>query len=118
MDGSFSPGVTWAEHRVENGWSSRPPIASMLSHAVPSEQLGDQLGGAGRAVGLNVAVAHRLAVTALKNDPDIGRIALSGSVSVVRQLLDTGLVDDLHLFVHPAAAGTGLRLFEEDGRTR
>ena len=28
------------------------------------------------------------AVTALKNDPSIGRIALSGSVSVIRQLLD------------------------------
>src|SRR5437773_996562 len=30
------------------------------------------------------------AVTALKNDPSIRRIALSGSVSLVRQLLDAG----------------------------
>ena len=52
------------------------------------------------------------AVTALKDDPTIGRIALSGSVSVVRQLLDAGLLDELHLFVHPATAGSGLRLFE------
>ena len=52
------------------------------------------------------------AVTALKDDPAIGRIALSGSVSVVRQLLDAGLLDELHLFVHPATAGSGLRLFE------
>jgi dihydrofolate reductase len=57
-------------------------------------------------------------VTALKNDPAIRRIALSGSVSVVRQLLDAGLLDELHLFVHPAAAGSGLRLFEERGPTR
>jgi dihydrofolate reductase len=55
------------------------------------------------------------AVTALKNDPAIRRIALSGSVSVVRQLLDEGLLDELHLFVHPATAGSGLRLFDEDG---
>ena len=58
------------------------------------------------------------AVTALKNDPAIRRIALSGSVSVVRQLLDAGLLDELHLFVHPATAGSGLRLFEDDGPAR
>jgi dihydrofolate reductase len=52
-------------------------------------------------------------VAALKNDPAVRRIALSGSVSVVRQLLDAGLLDELHLFVHPATAGSGLRLFEE-----
>jgi dihydrofolate reductase len=57
-------------------------------------------------------------VTALKTDPAIRRIALSGSVSVVRQLLDAGLLDELHLFVHPAAAGSGLRLFEERGPAR
>jgi dihydrofolate reductase len=57
-------------------------------------------------------------VTALKNDATIRRIALSGSVSVVRQLLDAGLLDELHLFVHPAAAGSGLRLFEEGGPAR
>ena len=55
------------------------------------------------------------AVTALKNDPAIRRIALSGSVSLVRQLLDAGLLDELHLFVHPATAGSGLRLFDDDG---
>jgi dihydrofolate reductase len=54
-------------------------------------------------------------VTALKNDPTIRVIALSGSVSVVRQLLDAGLLDELHLFVHPAVAGSGLRLFDVDG---
>ena len=56
--------------------------------------------------------------TALKNDPTIGRIALSGSVSVVRQLLDAGLLDELHLFVHPAVAGSGRKLFEEGGPAR
>ena len=51
-------------------------------------------------------------VTALKADPSIRRIALSGSTSVVRQLLAAGLIDELHLFVHPVTAGSGLRLFE------
>ena len=58
------------------------------------------------------------AVTALKNDSAVRRIALSGSVSVVRQLLDAGLLDELHLFVHPATAGSGLKLFEEGGPAR
>ncbi|MGH9132876.1 MAG: dihydrofolate reductase family protein [Ilumatobacteraceae bacterium] len=57
-------------------------------------------------------------VTALKNDPAIRRIALSGSVSVVRQLLDAELLDELHLFVHPASAGSGLKLLEEGGPAR
>jgi dihydrofolate reductase len=57
-------------------------------------------------------------VAALKNDPSVRRIALSGSVSVVRQLLDAGLLDELHLFVHPATAGSGLRLFEDNGPAR
>jgi len=58
------------------------------------------------------------AVTALKNDPGVDRIALSGSVSVVRQLLDAGLLDELHWFVHPATAGSGLKLFEDGGPAR
>ena len=58
------------------------------------------------------------AVSALKQDDSIGRIALSGSVSVVRQLLDAGLLDELHLFVHPATAGSGLRLFDDGAPAR
>jgi dihydrofolate reductase len=58
------------------------------------------------------------AVTGLKADPGIGAIGLSGSVSVVRQLLDADLLDELHLFVHPATAGSGLHLFEDGGAER
>jgi dihydrofolate reductase len=57
-------------------------------------------------------------VAALKVDPSVRRIALSGSVSVVRQLLAAGLLDELHLFVHPVLAGSGLRLFEEGAPER
>ncbi len=52
------------------------------------------------------------AVTALKAQPG-GPIAMSGSVSVVRQLLAAGLLDELHLLVHPVAVGQGMRLFGE-----
>lgn len=51
-------------------------------------------------------------VTALKQEPG-GAIGMSGSVSLVRQLLATGLLDELHLLVHPVAVRRGMRLFDE-----
>ncbi|MFE9003580.1 dihydrofolate reductase family protein [Streptomyces sp. NPDC007875] len=56
------------------------------------------------------------AVTALKREPG-GDIVLSGSVSVVRQLLGHGLLDELHLLVHPIAVRKGMRLFDEADTT-
>ena len=53
------------------------------------------------------------AVTALKNEPGDTNIAMSGSVSIVRQLLAAGLLDELHLLVHPIAVRKGMRLFDE-----
>lgn len=52
-------------------------------------------------------------VTALKNEPGDAGILIPGSISVVRQLLAAGLVDQLHLMMHPIAARTGFRLFDE-----
>lgn len=51
-------------------------------------------------------------VTALKATAG-GAIAMAGSISVVRQLLAAGLVDELNLFVHPIAVRHGERLFED-----
>jgi dihydrofolate reductase len=53
------------------------------------------------------------AVTALKNEPGSTDIGMSGSVSVVRQLLAAGLLDELHLLVHPIAVRKGMHLFDE-----
>src|SRR5215218_2962920 len=57
------------------------------------------------------------AVTALKNEPGAAAIGMSGSISVVRQLLDAGLLDELHLLVHPIAVRKGMRLFDEGEST-
>jgi dihydrofolate reductase len=57
------------------------------------------------------------AVTALKAEPGVRGILIPGSISVVQQLLAAGLVDELRLLVHPVAARTGKRLFDE-GDTR
>jgi dihydrofolate reductase len=53
------------------------------------------------------------AVTELKHEPGDGTISMSGSVSVIRQLLGAGLLDELHLLVHPIAIRKGMRLFDE-----
>ena len=45
-------------------------------------------------------------------------IYVSGSGTLVRAMLDDGLVDELHLFVYPVTLGAGLRLFETDGGAR
>jgi dihydrofolate reductase len=51
------------------------------------------------------------AVTALKNEPG-GDIGMSGSPSIVRQLLEANLLDELHLLVHPIAVRHGIQLFD------
>jgi dihydrofolate reductase len=42
-----------------------------------------------------------------------GDISISGSGSLVRSLLQYGLLDELRLMVHPVVVGSGKRLFEE-----
>jgi dihydrofolate reductase len=56
------------------------------------------------------------AVAALKSEPGDTNIAMSGSVSIVRQLLAAGLLDELHLLVHPIAIRAGMRLFDDGER--
>jgi dihydrofolate reductase len=53
------------------------------------------------------------AVTALRDQPGVGKVLVPGSLSVVRQLLAAGLLDELRLLVHPVAARHGQRLFDE-----
>ena len=52
------------------------------------------------------------AVRALKDSPG-GTITILGSGVLVRSLLEAGLIDELHLFVHPLVIGSGKRLFGE-----
>lgn len=53
------------------------------------------------------------AVAALKADPAVRGLLVPGSISVVQQLLAAGLVDELRLLVHPVAARSGRRLFDD-----
>ena len=52
------------------------------------------------------------AIRGLKDQID-GNIYVSGSATLVRQMLKDGLVDELHLFVFPLTLGSGERLFTD-----
>jgi dihydrofolate reductase len=49
---------------------------------------------------------------------DVGDLYVSGSITLVRALLDDGLVDQLHLFVYPLTRGEGPRLFTDGAQQR
>lgn len=44
------------------------------------------------------------------------KLSTTGSVELVRWMLGQGLVDELHLLVHPIVVGKGKRLFDEGPR--
>jgi dihydrofolate reductase len=51
-------------------------------------------------------------ISKLKRQPGKD-IVISGSGTLVRSLLEDGLIDELRLMVHPVVVGSGKRLFEE-----
>ena len=55
------------------------------------------------------------AVNALKEQPG-KNIGMTGSATLVRSLLEAGVLDELRLLVHPLVVGTGAKLFP-DGTT-
>jgi dihydrofolate reductase len=57
------------------------------------------------------------AVKALKEEPGKD-ITISGSPTLVRSLLEAGLVDELRLMIHPIVLGKGKRLFEDGEELR
>lgn len=56
------------------------------------------------------------AIQRLKDEP--GDLYVSGSGTLVRALLDDGLVDELHLCVYPLTRGSGPRLFADGAPPR
>ena len=52
------------------------------------------------------------AIRRLKDEVE-GDLYVSGSGTLVRAMLEDGLVDELHLFMYPVTRGSGPRLFAE-----
>ena len=51
-------------------------------------------------------------ITKLKNQPG-GDIIVYGGATFVSALIKAGLIDDYHLFVNPAAIGSGMAIFKD-----
>ena len=52
-------------------------------------------------------------LTSLKQDT---RLGTTGSATLVRWLLEAGLIDELHLLVHPVVVGSGKKLFTDGAK--
>ncbi|WP_129667862.1 dihydrofolate reductase family protein [Phytoactinopolyspora endophytica] len=52
-------------------------------------------------------------LTALKQDI---RLGTTGSATLVRWMLEAGLIDELHLLVHPVVVGGGKKLFADGAK--
>jgi dihydrofolate reductase len=100
----------------EPAWSTRTaeddpgaPFFNDTTKYVVSSTLTDATWRNSKIVGPYDAAAIR----SLKDEVD-GALYVSGSGTLVRAMLDDGLVDELHLFVYPLTRGQGPRLFPED----
>lgn len=51
-------------------------------------------------------------VAELRGEPGVDKVLVAGSISIVRQLLAAGQLDELRLLVHPVIAGAGRHLFD------
>lgn len=67
------------------GWRNAEPVADLLS-----------------------------AVAELRTDANLDTVLIAGSISIVRELLSAGELDELRLLVHPVLAGPGRRIFAAD----
>jgi dihydrofolate reductase len=57
-------------------------------------------------------------VRELRGEPGVRKVLVAGSISVVRELIEAGELDELRLLIHPVLAGTGRRLFAADAGLR
>ena len=92
---------------------SAPPHAAMMTStakAVVSTTMTAPGWGPTTVISSNVAAE----ITRLKQEPG-GDIAVGASGTLVRFLLQEGLLDELILLVHPVVVGAGRHLLEGDG---
>ncbi|MDQ3484256.1 MAG: dihydrofolate reductase family protein [Actinomycetota bacterium] len=99
----------WAAHWPSKG--DDDPFALFINNA-PKYVVSDSLHTAtwSKTTIVSDDVAQRLRDVKAQTEGDIG---ISGSATLVRWLLANGLLDELHLLVHPIVVGHGQRLFED-----
>lgn len=99
----------WADHRWQGWWGDEPPFHTpvfvLTHHLRPSFTLSDTTF---HFVDADPASALELAREAAQGKD----VRLGGGASIVREFLDAGLIDTLHVAVSPVTIGSGSRLWE------
>lgn len=100
-------------------------FASYWPNADPNDPITAQMNGARKYVVSNTLTdatwENSTVITgdvaaelrALKKDT---RLSTTGSATLVRWMLEAGLVDELHLLVHPVVVGSGKKLFTDGAK--
>jgi dihydrofolate reductase len=97
----------WSEYWPQQ--SDDVPFASFIN-GIPKYVVSSTLHGASWS---NTTVLSDLDALREVKDEVEGDLTMSGSPTLVRSLLAAGLVDELHLLVHPIVVGQGAHLFAE-----
>ncbi|MFF8587512.1 dihydrofolate reductase family protein [Streptomyces althioticus] len=98
----------WQDHEWRGWWGDEPPFRTpvfvMTHHPRPSFTLSDTT--------FHFVDGTPERVLELAREAAGGKdVRLGGGVTTVRQFLDAGLVDTLHVAVSPVKLGSGLRLW-------
>ncbi|NGO72738.1 dihydrofolate reductase family protein [Streptomyces boncukensis] len=99
----------WEDHEWQGWWGDEPPFHTpvfvMTHHTRPSFTLSDTT--------FHFVDDDPAAVLAQAREAARGKdVRLGGGATVIRQFLDAGLVDTLHVAVSRAEFGSGARLWE------
>ncbi|MFD8596708.1 dihydrofolate reductase family protein [Kitasatospora sp. NPDC059646] len=99
----------WTDHEWQGWWGEKPPFRTpvfvMTHHTRPSLTLSDTTF---HFVDDSPAAVLEQAKAAARGQD----VRLGGGVTTIRQFLDAGLVDTLHIAVSPIALHTGIRLWD------
>ena len=108
--------VTWAGFAEHFAGRTGDPIAEQMN-ASPKYVVSTTLSSADwvNSTLLGRDWVDRLRGIKASDGPDVG---VSGSLTLVRALLGHGLLDELHLMVHPLVVGSGARLFPDGTEQR
>ncbi|MFB6752568.1 dihydrofolate reductase family protein [Streptomyces sp. NPDC056353] len=99
----------WQDHTWQGWWGDEPPFHTpvfvMTHHERPSFTLSDTT--------FHFVDGDPATVLARAKEAAQGRdVRLGGGATVIRQFLEAGLVDTLHVAVAPTKLGSGARLWE------
>jgi dihydrofolate reductase len=127
--GGSEDGLSWTVETVSNAsahligaatyaaWAGYWPSASgpfaKPMNEIPKVVFSDSLASAGWGETTIAAGDLAEAVTQLKQERPDGYLLAHGGVRFARSLVETGLIDEYRLVVHPAVLGAGERLFLE-----